>query len=192
MVRPISVRVPGGQAANRRGFPPRKPPVGLSLPSSICGTSRRCVSRCFFVAWSGGPAKVSARILAELERGAAPWIKPWSVLRGRVVPARAQCDQLRDRTQLVTKMVQAIAARPGGELVTEGELHSIISALARDLQSAVKHMDDTTIELDFASDSMGSRGRLRFRAYRLVEFYREAYYARAERATLGEARRWLH
>jgi hypothetical protein len=64
-------------------------------------------------------------------------------------------------------MAQAIAqTRSGGELVTEGDLPSVIGTLARDLQAAVKNMDDTTIELDFASDSMGSRGRLRFRAYR--------------------------
>ena len=28
-------------------------------------------------------AEVSARIVAELERGAAPWVKPWSVKIGR-------------------------------------------------------------------------------------------------------------
>jgi hypothetical protein len=66
-------------------------------------------------------------------------------------------------------MTQAVAPtklRSGGELVTEGDLPSVIGTLARDLQAAVKNMDDTTIELDFASDGMGSRGRLRFRAYK--------------------------
>ena len=34
-------------------------------------------------------AEVSARILAELERGAAPWVKPWSVTAGQNVPQNA-------------------------------------------------------------------------------------------------------
>src|SRR5260370_26951814 len=32
---------------------------------------------------------VSARIVAELERGAAPWIKPWSATAGQNVPQNA-------------------------------------------------------------------------------------------------------
>src|SRR5689334_12357464 len=34
-------------------------------------------------------AEVSARIIAELERGAAPWVKPWSVIPGQNVPQNA-------------------------------------------------------------------------------------------------------
>jgi antirestriction protein ArdC len=34
-------------------------------------------------------SEVSARILAELERGAAPWVKPWSVTAGQNVPQNA-------------------------------------------------------------------------------------------------------
>jgi len=34
-------------------------------------------------------AEVSARILAELERGAAPWVKPWSATAGQNVPQNA-------------------------------------------------------------------------------------------------------
>src|SRR5438309_3320496 len=34
-------------------------------------------------------ADVSARIIAELERGAAPWVKPWSVTPGRNTPQNA-------------------------------------------------------------------------------------------------------
>ena len=34
-------------------------------------------------------AEVSARIVAELERGAAPWIKPWSVTAGANTPCNA-------------------------------------------------------------------------------------------------------
>src|SRR5215212_376051 len=34
-------------------------------------------------------AEVSARIVAELERGAAPWVKPWSASAGQNVPQNA-------------------------------------------------------------------------------------------------------
>ena len=34
-------------------------------------------------------SEVSARIVAELERGAAPWVKPWSVTPGQNVPQNA-------------------------------------------------------------------------------------------------------
>ena len=34
-------------------------------------------------------AQVSARIVAELERGAAPWVKPWSVTPGANTPCNA-------------------------------------------------------------------------------------------------------
>jgi antirestriction protein ArdC len=34
-------------------------------------------------------AEVSARIVAELERGATPWIKPWSATRGANTPCNA-------------------------------------------------------------------------------------------------------
>src|SRR4051812_25828928 len=34
-------------------------------------------------------AEVSARIVAELERGAAPWVKPWSATLGQNVPQNA-------------------------------------------------------------------------------------------------------
>jgi antirestriction protein ArdC len=34
-------------------------------------------------------ADVSARIIAELERGAAPWVKPWSATAGQNVPQNA-------------------------------------------------------------------------------------------------------
>jgi hypothetical protein len=48
----------------------------------------------------------------------------------------------------------------------EGDVRTVVATLARELQTEAKNMDDTTIELDFASDNMGSRGRLRFRSYR--------------------------
>src|ERR1051325_513429 len=34
-------------------------------------------------------AEVTARIVAELERGAAPWVKPWSATAGQNVPQNA-------------------------------------------------------------------------------------------------------
>ncbi|HWJ17683.1 MAG TPA: ArdC family protein [Geobacterales bacterium] len=34
-------------------------------------------------------AEVSTRIVAELERGAAPWIKPWSATAGMNTPCNA-------------------------------------------------------------------------------------------------------
>jgi antirestriction protein ArdC len=37
--------------------------------------------------------KVSARIVAELERGAAPWIKPWAATPGQNVPCNAVTDR---------------------------------------------------------------------------------------------------
>src|SRR3954468_480283 len=38
--------------------------------------------------------EVSARILAELERGAAPWVKPWSATPGQNVPQNAVTSRL--------------------------------------------------------------------------------------------------
>jgi antirestriction protein ArdC len=38
-------------------------------------------------------ATVSARIVAELERGAAPWIKPWSATPGANTPCNAVSDR---------------------------------------------------------------------------------------------------
>jgi antirestriction protein ArdC len=34
-------------------------------------------------------AEVSARIIAELEAGAAPWVKPWSATPGANMPCNA-------------------------------------------------------------------------------------------------------
>jgi antirestriction protein ArdC len=34
-------------------------------------------------------AEVTSRILAELDRGAAPWVKPWSATPGQNVPQNA-------------------------------------------------------------------------------------------------------
>ena len=66
-------------------------------------------------------------------------------------------------------MQEIMKLNAGNELSTtaEGDLRSIVASLAQQLQNAtVKHADDTVCELDFATDAMGSRGRLRFRSYR--------------------------
>src|SRR3954468_20905450 len=38
-------------------------------------------------------SEVSARIVAELERGAAPWVKPWSATAGQNVPQNAMTNR---------------------------------------------------------------------------------------------------
>jgi hypothetical protein len=49
----------------------------------------------------------------------------------------------------------------------EGDLRTLVASLARTLQNAaVRRADDTVCEVDFVTDAMGSRGRLRFRSYR--------------------------
>jgi len=54
-----------------------------------------------------------------------------------------------------------------GELTTTGDLRALVSDLAQHLHSAaVKSATDVVCEVDFSSDDMGSRGRLRFRSYR--------------------------
>src|SRR5258708_10389963 len=45
-------------------------------------TARRAMKRDLY-------AEVSARIVAELEAGAAPWVKPWSATPGRNTPCNA-------------------------------------------------------------------------------------------------------
>src|SRR5260370_18719171 len=52
----------------------------LVVASAI--TARRAMKRDLY-------SEVSARIVAELERGAAPWIKPWSATPGANTPCNA-------------------------------------------------------------------------------------------------------
>jgi len=66
-------------------------------------------------------------------------------------------------------MSELMKLNSGNELTTtaEGDLRTLVASLAHHLQGAtVKHTDDTVCELNFATDAMGSRGRLRFRSYR--------------------------
>jgi hypothetical protein len=66
----------------------------------------------------------------------------------------------------MTQAVTPTKLHPGGELMIEGSVPTVVSVLARDLQAACKGMDDVLRELDLAQDDMGSRARLRFRSYR--------------------------
>src|SRR5260370_15418678 len=71
---PVSLPTLRGLA--RRGFGKRP----IVVASAI--TARRAMKRDFY-------AEVSARIVAELEAGAAPWVKPWSVTPGANTPCNA-------------------------------------------------------------------------------------------------------
>src|SRR5437016_1245051 len=51
-------------------------------PIVVAPTARRAMRRDLF-------AEVSARIIAELEGGAAPWVKPWSATPGANTPCNA-------------------------------------------------------------------------------------------------------
>jgi hypothetical protein len=55
-----------------------------------------------------------------------------------------------------------------GELTAErDDLRTLVASLAQQLQTVtVKHADDCVCEVEFSSDNLGSRGRLRFRSYR--------------------------
>jgi antirestriction protein ArdC len=44
-------------------------------------------------------AEVSARIVAELETGAAPWVKPWSATAGMNAPCNAVTNRPYSRLQ---------------------------------------------------------------------------------------------
>jgi N-terminal domain of anti-restriction factor ArdC len=99
MARKIGARnfQPTSQRA-RDGGPVHAPPVGENLTSGprshaaavVKATSigrinfsQRALMKCDLY------AEVSARIVAELEAGAAPWIKPWSATSGANTPCNA-------------------------------------------------------------------------------------------------------
>ena len=52
-------------------------------------------------------AEVTSRILAELDRGAAPWVKPWSATPGQNVPQNAVTNRPLLRLQRYPVMVHA-------------------------------------------------------------------------------------
>src|SRR5271163_4209074 len=55
-------------------------------------------------------AEVSARICAELERGAAPWVKPWSATAGQNVP----CNSVSNRPYSGSNVVLLWMAQAAG------------------------------------------------------------------------------
>jgi len=77
-IAPLSLTQTGSLA--RRGYGMRP----IMVASAI--TARQTMKRDLY-------AEVSARIVAELERGAAPWIKPWSATPGANTP----CDAVSNR-----------------------------------------------------------------------------------------------
>jgi antirestriction protein ArdC len=78
-------------------------------------------------------AEVSARIIAELEAGAAPWIKPWSATAGHNVPKNAisnwpysGCNVIllwfaRDRGWATPRFLTYNQATEAGGVVRKGE-----------------------------------------------------------------------
>ena len=52
-------------------------------------------------------AEVTSRILAELERGAAPWVKPWSATPGQNVPQNAVTNRPYSGCNVILLMVHA-------------------------------------------------------------------------------------
>ena len=55
-------------------------------------------------------AEVSARIVAELEAGAAPWVKPWSATPGANTP----CNAVSNRPYSGCNVVLLWMAQAGG------------------------------------------------------------------------------
>jgi antirestriction protein ArdC len=57
-------------------------------------------------------AEVSARIVAELERGAVPWVKPWSATAGMNTPCNAVTNRPYSGCNVVLLwMAQAVGYR---------------------------------------------------------------------------------
>ena len=90
-------------------------------------------------------ADVSARIIAELERGAAPWVKPWSVTPGQNTPQNAVSNRpysgcnvillwlTRDRGWATPRFLTFKQALEAGGHVRKGE-HGIKVYFVKQLQ----------------------------------------------------------
>ena len=100
-------------------------------------------------------AEVSARIVAELEAGAAPWVKPWSATRGANTPCNAVSNRPYSGCNVVLLwMAQAAGYRTpryltfkqalelGGH-VRKGE-HGTRVYFVKQLQVSAKSADDDT------------------------------------------------
>jgi hypothetical protein len=71
----------------------------------------------------------------------------------------------------MSQALQTTKALPGELVTVEGDLPTVVGALAQNLQAAVTNMvpDDVLVELDCCQDAMQSRAKLRFRAYKRSE-----------------------
>jgi antirestriction protein ArdC len=100
-------------------------------------------------------AEVSARIVAELERGAAPWVKPWSATPGQNIPQNAVSNRAysgcnvillwlaRNRGWTTPRFVTFKQAIEAGGNVRRGE-HGTKVYFIRQLQ--IKDRDDEQAE----------------------------------------------
>jgi antirestriction protein ArdC len=100
-------------------------------------------------------AEVSARIVAELERSAAPWIKPWSVTAGANIPCNAVSNRPYSGFNVVLLwMAQAAGYRAPrfltfkqalelGGIVRKGE-HGTKIYFVKQLQVRDRRADDTS------------------------------------------------
>src|SRR5688572_13355681 len=63
-------------------------------------------------------ADVSARIVAELERGALPWVKPWSATPGRNTPCNAVTNRPYSGCNVILLWMAADAGYPTPRYLT--------------------------------------------------------------------------
>src|SRR5215218_8733238 len=63
-------------------------------------------------------ADVSAHILAELERGTLPWVKPWSATPGQNTPCNAVTNRPYSRCNVVLLWMAANAGSPTPRYLT--------------------------------------------------------------------------
>jgi antirestriction protein ArdC len=97
-------------------------------------------------------SEVSARIIAELERGAAPWIKPWSATAGQNVPCNAVTNRPYSGCNVILLWMTGYstpryltfrqAAELGGH-VRKGE-HGVKVYFVKQLQARDKDDDEKT------------------------------------------------
>jgi len=106
--------------------------------------------------------EVSARIVAELERGAAPWIRPWSATAGQNVPQNAVTNRpysgcnvillwlARSRGLATPRFLTFKQAQEAGGTVRKGE-HGTKVYFVKQLQ--VKDENDTKDETRLYPDA---------------------------------------
>src|SRR5437763_11059578 len=77
-------------------------------PIVVAPTARRAMKRDLF-------AEVSRRIIAELQAGAAPWVKPWSATPGANTP----CNAVSNRPYSGCNVVLLWMAQAAGTIETK-------------------------------------------------------------------------